>query len=77
VSRRKNFGEESVEVYAMDIRSSSSLRRKNFKHKILLDSKFQETEEHYNNTVIKHPSQYSYNNPCESFNHGHFSIRGK
>jgi hypothetical protein len=60
----------------MDIRSSSNLRRKNSENKILLDLEFQETKERYNRIVIKHPSQYSYNNPLESVNHGYFSIRG-
>jgi hypothetical protein len=34
-------------------------------------------KERYNSTIIKHTSQYSYNNPCEYFNHELFSIRGK
>jgi len=43
----------------MDIRFSSSLRRKKSENKIPLDSKLQEIEKHYNNTVIKHTSKYS------------------
>jgi hypothetical protein len=62
---------------ALDIRSSSNLRRKNSENKILLNSNFQETKERENKIAIKNTSQHSHNNPCESFNHGHFSIRGK
>jgi hypothetical protein len=60
----------------MDIRSSSSLRRKNFKYKILLDQNFRKLK-NYNNTAIKHTSQYSYNNSTGSSMPEPFSIRGK
>ena len=45
----------------MDILSFSILRRKIFECNIHLDPKIQEAEKHYNNTAIKHTSQYSYN----------------
>jgi hypothetical protein len=69
VSRGENL--RRVKRYAMNVRSSNILRRKNSENKILLDSELQETEKHYDNTTNKHPLQQSHNNPCESFNHEH------
>jgi hypothetical protein len=61
VSRGKNL--RRVKRSAMDIRSSSSLRRKNSENKIFLDSELQETENaittlqsniHYNTVTTIH-----------------------
>jgi hypothetical protein len=50
----------------MEIRYSSSLRRKIFKYKILLNPKLQETKKCHKNTAIKHTLQYSHNNSTGS-----------
>jgi hypothetical protein len=49
----------------MDIRSSSSLRRKNSKQDPLGFKVSEKAGERYNRTAIKPTLQYDHNNPCE------------
>ena len=53
--QREYFGEENVEVcYGHQVFKQP--KEEKLKQKIFLNSMFKETEEHHNNTIIKHSS---------------------